>query len=306
MVLRTVPQFSALFVLAGAALLAMPEPQTPGAPSDFKVLRIGTTGSLAEGNDPAKEKSALKTLKGFIKDETDLDNEIIDEDGWQKLCEKMSKGDLQVGVFQGYEYAWASEKYPELKPIALALNVYRYPTAHVVTQKDNKAKTFADLKGGTLDIPSTNEHLLKLYINRQCKELSTTSDKFFSKINVGKSNIEDILDDVVDGMVQAAAVDRAALEAFKTRKPARFNKLKEVAKSQPFPPVVVACYGKYLDAATLRSFREGLLNAHRKEKGQTTLTLFHITGFETVPNDFAKVLEQTRKSYPPDEQSTKK
>ena len=124
-------------------------------------------------------------------------------------------------------------------------------------------------------------------------------EEFFAKIT-NPENVEDALDDAVDGAVQAVAVDRAALEAFKKRKPARFNRLKEVAKSQPFPPTVVVYLEGVLDNATLQRFRDGLLNASRKEKGQTLLTLFRLTGFETVPNDFDRVLAETRKAYPPD------
>ena len=38
----------------------------------------------------------------------------------------------------------------------------------------------------------------------------------------------------------------------------------------------------------------------KKEKGETMLTLFHLTGFERPPEDFGKVLAQTRKDYPPE------
>lgn len=42
-----------------------------------------------------------------------------------------------------------------------------------------------------------------------------------------------------------------------------------------------------------------LLGASRKEKGETTLTLFRLTGFVAVPADFDKVVADTRKTYPP-------
>ena len=45
-------------------------------------------------------------------------------------------------------------------------------------------------------------------------------------------------------------------------------------------------------------FRNGLLKASTKERGQRMLNMFHLTGFETIPDDFPKVLEETRKKYP--------
>jgi len=54
-----------------------------------------------------------------------------------------------------------------------------------------------------------------------------------------------------------------------------------------------------LDDATLKRFRDSLIGASKTEKGKTMLTLFHITGFDPVPNDFDKVLADTRKEFPP-------
>ena len=103
----------------------------------------------------------------------------------------------------------------------------------------------------------------------------------------------------MEGKVQAVGADRAALEAYKRRKPGRFNQLKQVAQSQRFPPGIVAYQEGVLDQATLQRFRDDLLRASRTERGQTLLTLFKLTGFEAVPPDLNSVLAQTRKAYPP-------
>ena len=123
------------------------------------------------------------------------------------------------------------------------------------------------------------------------------SDAFFSKIT-SPENVEDALDDVVDGKIQLTAVDRVGLEAYKRRKPGRFKQLKEIARSQPFPPAVVAYYGGALDAQTLRLVKDGLLNAAKKDKGEMLLNLSHLTSFEDVPEDFAQVVARMRKAYP--------
>jgi ABC-type phosphate/phosphonate transport system substrate-binding protein len=258
------------------------------------VLRIGTSGTLSTDK---KEESALETLKAFIKEETGFDNEIVRQKDWRGLTDKMSKGELHLGVFQGYEFAWAQEKQPELKPLALAVNVYRYPVAYVVTQRDNAVKDFDGLQGQSISIPSGGQRFLRLYVERQCQTRGKKPEEFFAKVTA-PDNTEDAVDDVVDGGVQATVVDRAALEAYKRRKPGRFKKLKEVAHSQPFPPPLVAYYGNVLDEGTRERFRQGLLDAANKDKGQTMLTMFRLTGFEAVPEDFDKVLAETRKNYP--------
>jgi len=97
---------------------------------------------------------------------------------------------------------------------------------------------------------------VRLFVERQCQANGKKPEEFFAKIT-NPENVEDALDDAVDGTVQAVAVDRAALEAFKKRKPARFGRLKEAARSQPFPPSVVAYSEGVLDNATLQRFRDG-------------------------------------------------
>jgi ABC-type phosphate/phosphonate transport system substrate-binding protein len=262
-------------------------------------LRIGISNPLTGDAGPREEKGALKTLQSFIKDEVDMTNSIVHTKGWQELADSMAKGKLQVGVFQGYEYAWAEKKYPGLKPLALAINVYRYPTAFVVAKRGSGIKDCAGLRGKTLALPAGDQPFLKLFVSRRCESLGKKLTEFFSKVNKPKS-IEDGLDDVVDGIVTATAVDRAALEAYKRRKPGRFKQLEDVARSDPFPPIVVAYQDGSLNESTLQRFRKGLLEASRKERAAMMLAMSRLTGFEDIPGDFPKVLERTRKEYPPE------
>jgi ABC-type phosphate/phosphonate transport system substrate-binding protein len=265
----------------------------------LEVLRIGATTSLnPEGNHAKVNENRLETLRSFIKEETGYPNEIITEKDWRTLAEYMAKKERQLGVFQGYEFAWAQEDDPNLKPLALGIDVYRYPVAYIVTNRDNAAKDFSGLTGQSAAVPDTGQRYLTMFVERESQALGKEPSNFFTKVTT-PDNIEDAIDDVVDGKVQAAVADRASLDSYKRRKPGRFAKLKAVAQSQPFPPLVVAYYDQVLDPSTLQRFRDGLLGANRKEKGQTLLTLFRLSGFEAIPNDFDQVLEKTRKTYPP-------
>jgi len=291
---------SFLLVCALPLLLALSGPAADRKGAKTEDLHIGTSGTLASDAPGGKEKAALETLQSFIKEETGLNNDIVREKSWGELADKMAKKQFSLGVFQGYEFAWAQQKYPDLKPLAVAVNVYRYPIVYVIARRDGPAKSFGDLRGKTLGVPAGGGRDLNLFVERQSQAAGKKLDTFFSKVDP-KENVEDALDDVVDGVVQATVVDRASLQAYKRRKPGRFNRLKPVAESKPFPPAVIAYSGTSLDEDTRRRFRDGLLGAAKKERGQMMLTLFRLTGFEAVPADFGKVLEETRKNYPPTE-----
>jgi len=263
------------------------------APSKPKTLLIGSTG--LEGTD-AKEKAALKTLKAFIKDETGLENEIRRRDGWRQLADELAADKLHVGVFQGDEFAWAKSKHPALEPLALGINVDRYPVGYVVAKKGGKISKLADLKGKDVTLAATAPRFLFSFLR---KETGAKPEDYFSALKKTE-NVEDALDDVVDGKVPAAVVEKGSLEAFRRRKPGRFKQLEAVARSEPFPPVVIAYHRDgSLDKSLRATFRQGLLNSSKTERGRTMLTLFRLTGFEPVPSDFDKVLTATEKTYPP-------
>jgi ABC-type phosphate/phosphonate transport system substrate-binding protein len=262
----------------------------------ISVLRIGTSGTLSPvGSD---EKEALQSLQNFIKDETGFANELIREKDWQELAEKMTKGDLHLGVFKGYEFAWAQQKYPDLKPLALAENTRLYTEVYVVTRRDNPAMGFAGLQGQSLALPNTGQPELRLFVAQQCQAQGKKLNTFFAKVT-SPNDVEEALDNVVDGVVQAAVADYTSLDAYKGRKPGRFKVLHYVARSKALPPPVVAYYNQVLDQATLKRFQQGLLNASKSDRGQTLLTLFRLTDFAKVPGDFNEVLAETRKKYPP-------
>jgi len=292
------------WTLTASALLAVLSMEGSAADQKLDVLRIGTSGQLTGPTAGPKEKAGLETLHKYIKEENGLDNEILRQKDWRELADKLTKGQLQLGVFQGYEFAWARQRDPQLKPLAIAVNVNRYPIVYVVTQRDDPAKDFAGLQGQTLALPAAGQGFLSLYLDKQSEASGKSAETFFSKITT-PDNVEDALDSVVDGKVQAVAVDQASLAAYKGRKPGRFKQLKPVAHSKPFPPVVVAYVDSVVDEGTRDLFKKALLDASNNEKGQTLLTLFHLTGFETAPEDFDKVLADTVKEYPPPKEKAK-
>jgi ABC-type phosphate/phosphonate transport system substrate-binding protein len=294
------PRLRAVVLALGlAALAAASAGVASGQKAKLDVLRIGATATLMKEEAEKKKKSPLKSLRSFIRDETGLKNEFVRHKDWSELADALAKGKVNLGVFQGYEFAWAKAKRPQLKPLTIAVSVYRYPVAYVVTRKDNPAKKFDDLKGQSLSIPDTGQTYLNLFAEREAEARGKKLNEFFSKVESAE-DAGAALDDVVDSTVKAAVVDRAALESFKRRKPGRFRQLKEVAKSKPFPPAVVVSYNSNLAKSTLERFRKGMLNAKNSERGETMLNLFGLSGFEDVPNDLERVLTQTRKTYPPE------
>ncbi len=286
-----------------AAILLLLATNLP-AQDGKKILHLGTSGSLGVGTSKDKQKAALDLLHQFIRDETGFHNEIDRCQSWSEEAQALAKGKLQLGVFQGYEFAWAQAKWPELKPLAVGINVHPYAEVHLIVNKNSPATAIAGLRGQALGLAGGGGGLPRLFVEREAAAAGQTPDRFFSRIT-SPNTIEDALDDVVDGIIQATVVDRAGLEAYRQRKPARFNRLKEIGHTPPVPLAVLAYRDKHLDDATVERFRNGLVTANQKEKGQTLLSLFRLTGFSAPPSDFTQVLAATRKAFPPPSQKTK-
>jgi ABC-type phosphate/phosphonate transport system substrate-binding protein len=278
------------------ALLLVLSAQPIPAEQNANILKIGTSGSLSGGK--GMDPSAMDMLESFIKEETGLKSDVEKRKDWRELADKLMNGSVQLGVFQGYEFAWVVHSHPALRPLASAVNVHPYLTVYIIVRHDNPAKSLADLASKTVATAGTDQAYLRLYLNQQARALEKDADNLFTKITAPES-AEDALDDTVDGAIQAAVVSRASLEVFRQRKPGRFKQLRELSHSPPLPPQVVAYKEGALDQPTLNRFRKGLLNSNRKEKGKTMLSMFHLTGFITPPADFDKVMTEAAKEFPP-------
>jgi ABC-type phosphate/phosphonate transport system substrate-binding protein len=275
----------------GAAWTASAIAQAPA------LLKVASTSSLTGVADSAQEKAGQEALKRFIKEETGLATDIGACEPWAAIADRLAKNEIHFGVFQGYEFAWALAKHPELKPLAVGVNGPRNPVACLLTRKDHPAAALADLKGQSLVVPRTIQPCAPLFVDRAVERLGQKTDAFFKEVKA-VDDIEGALDSVIDGPFNATVIDEAALEAYKRRKPGRFKQLKEIARSEPFPPIVIAYKHAALDGQTLDRFRGSLVNAAKKEKGEMLLTLSRLSGFETPAADLPALLTRTRKDYP--------
>src|SRR5207302_7781062 len=100
------------------------------------------------------------------------------------------------------------------------------------------------------------------------------------------------------GEVEATIVDGVGLDCYKRRKPGSFAKLHLAQSSETFPAAVIAYKPGVLGEATLQRFRKGLMQAHRSILGKQLLTMWKLSGFEVVPEDYEETLANIVKAYP--------
>jgi ABC-type phosphate/phosphonate transport system substrate-binding protein len=265
----------------------------------IRVLHIGATEAVVEENVPegSDETSVEATYQQFIQAVTGFGSDIVALDNHEVLAERLASGKLQLGVFMGYEFAWARARHPKLKVLAVSVNHHSYLYPSLVVRRDGPVSDVAGLNGKTLALPRMGQGYSRLFVAAQGRVAGQDPGALLGHI-VSFEDVETPLDDVVDEVGQAAVVDRLGLEAYERRKPRRFARLKMLSESPPMPPALIAYFDGNLDPRTVTRLRDELTKAHQQEQGEHLLMLFRLTRFAPPSPDFERVLADTRKIYP--------
>jgi ABC-type phosphate/phosphonate transport system substrate-binding protein len=267
--------------------------------ADSGVVLVGMMRSYFPETPEVVIPALMRPFKSLIETQIGMKGDLTAVARPEELGQQITEGKRHAGIFHGYEFAWARQKFPQLRTLVTAVNE-RPLYAYVVVHRDNAAAGFADLKGKSLAQARTTRSYCRLFVDRRCKECDQEPASYFSEI-LTPGDIEESLEEVVDGKAQAAVVDAISLALFQQRKPGRYERLKKVAESELFPAAVIAYRPGILAEATLRRLRDGLINANQTRRGQQLLQLSRLTGFELAPAEYEKQLAAIFKAYPPAE-----
>ncbi len=277
--------------------LASLTPASEKEEAQAEILRIGMVNSLFRDIKPALVQMSMQPFSSLVRSQTGLDGRPVVIDNALTLGQQLHDNKLQFGVFHGVEFAWAQQKYPDLRPLVIAINRHRQLRANLVVRYDSLVKGFADLKGKKLALPRGSREHCHLFLQRECSNGTGKEKDSLGKM-VAHPDVEAALDDVLRRKVDAAVVDSVALESYQLLKPGCYSGLKIVQKSEMFPAAVVAYRHGALDDAILARFREGLLKAHQNTRTRELMFMWRLTAFEAIPDGFQQNLIDIRKSYP--------
>ncbi len=240
----------------------------------------------------------MRPFQSLLEAQTGLSSQLVVSDDALHLGQRMKDGEVQLGIFHGVEFAWARAKYPQLRPLVIAVNKQPLLRAHLVVRDDGKITAIDDLKGRVLALPHMSREHCRLFLERRCVADGQTPETFFGRVSVPRDACYAI-DDVIDGAAQAAVIDDTDLAAYRARYPEYFAKVKVLRKSEAFPCTVIACYPGKLGAERSERFRSGMLAAKSNRQGRQMLQLCRITSFEEVPDNFDQTLRDIAQAYPP-------
>jgi ABC-type phosphate/phosphonate transport system substrate-binding protein len=262
------------------------------------VLRIGLIGTLFRDTSEPLIQVMMRPFKSLLEAQAGVTGHLVASGDADKLGRQLKDDEVQLGVFHGFEFAWARLKDPKLKPLLIVVNQHRFLRAHLVVRRESKVEGTDSLKGQVVALARRSREHCRLYLERRCVPPGSTPQQFFARVTA-PLDAEDALDDLVDGSVEAVVVDASELEGYQKRKPNRSSRVKTLHQSEPFPCGVIAYYPGSVSESLLQRVREGMIAAKNTRRGQQLLEMCRITAFEAVPDDYEQMLSDIVKAYPP-------
>jgi ABC-type phosphate/phosphonate transport system substrate-binding protein len=262
---------------------------------DKDVYKIGIPRSIFRDVPPALLAFAGQPLKDLMKTQGGIEGDVVNAADAMSVARDIDAGKLHLGVFFGHEFAQAKDKYPKLEAIVCTAPRPREVQAFLIVRWDCEAKSFADMKGTKLAIANKSRDHARLFLaKKQAEELGGESNCTTEKCDT----VHDAIEKVLEGEADVTVVDAAAWNYFQKLYPGRSKNLRELARSDVFPPTVIAYKTGSLDEAVVKSLREGLLTAHENAKAARLMNLIRIDRFDSVPENYDESLKACLKAYP--------
>jgi len=267
---------------------------SPMRAQDPEVLTIGFVDSMVQNLSPARKKLLDSEFPDLVKEVTGFKSQVAKGGSPFDGAKSLAAGKWHMGVFQGVEFAWAQSKDPKLQPLMFAVQNKGAVYALLVAKKESTAAGFPDLKGKDVAFQEAKVHC-RLFAE---KNAGGDPKTFFGKL-ANASGGQAALDDILLDKVQAAIVDSDSMATYKDIQPGRFKRLKVLAKSEPFPPTVLAYYQGGLSDRVLNQFRDGMLKADKTRSSRDAMAEAGISAFEPVTEEYRQLLTSIVKAYPP-------
>src|SRR5581483_4119811 len=84
-----------------------------------EVLRIGLIGTLFRDVPETAVMAMMQPFATLMESQTGLTGQLIPAGDADDLGQQLANDKVQLGVFHGVEFAWARQKYPDLKPLVI-------------------------------------------------------------------------------------------------------------------------------------------------------------------------------------------
>jgi phosphonate transport system substrate-binding protein len=280
----------AVCLLATSATLAGEKEATP-------IVQMGMIQSLFRGSETGALLAQTSPLGDMLLSQSDMKGQVSVVTDPDELVQQVQKGDLHIAVIHGIEYAWVRDKYPDVKPLVLAVNRDVQLKALILVREDSKIQSLADLHGKPFSFHRRAFNHVYLYLHHAIQEAGFEPTAYFAPSPTPANN-DQAIESVIDGTTDGTIIDAVSWSVYCQRKPGRAKRLRAIQESGWFPTATVIYNAKNCDPKLMDKVREALLNSNKNMLGRQMLTLWRLTQFSEIPKEYEPLLASSVKAYP--------
>jgi ABC-type phosphate/phosphonate transport system substrate-binding protein len=288
--------------LAGLGVIGMgAAAYLPGASvfaEDPRAIQIGIPQNLFRDVPKPLYEAVAPQIGKLMQKVMGVSGNVMLLSGGDEVRRDLDENKVQLGVFHGFEFAWAQSKNPELRPLVIAVKQNQKLNAQVIVASNSSIAKLEDLKDQPVAIAKGTPEHARLFLSRRTQRIGHRMDKFFGPRS-SPNNVTAALDDVINGKAKATVVDGAAWESYTFNFPGKAAKLKPLLKSEDFPAGVIAYKQGALTEAEIKRYRDGLTAAHQCSDGMQLMMLAKMKRFEVIPADYQQTCTNIARAYPP-------
>jgi ABC-type phosphate/phosphonate transport system substrate-binding protein len=274
--------------------LISPLPAHSGDAGGPTAVHFALPGTLFPDQTEQTRRLAGKAYQNLMQSQLGLSVECMLVANATTVADRLDRGEAQLGVFQGFEFAWAKAKHPELRPLVVAVPYHEIRVCLVV-RADSHAEALADLGNEKVAIPAGTREYVRMFLDK----LRSAEPAHGHEVEIVKpADADEALEDLIDGKLSGALVTQASLTSFQDLKPGRYARLKVLTRSETFPFAVVAYKKGAVDPSLLKLCCDGLSGAEKDARACVPLRLMRLKGFAPVPADYSERLDDILRAYP--------
>jgi len=282
-----------MVVMALVAISAPPRVVAGDPPS--AEVKLGLVQGLFRDVQPAMMQALARPFRELMQKQTGYTGDVEICADALTLAEKLKSKQVQLGVFHGFEFAWAQKKCADLIPLIITMPPGDKVQAFIVVGHESTVTSLDDLKDETVVIARGAKGHSLAFLDKSREGFAKTVARPLNRANL---TAEDVLNGIAGGEFAAALVDSTSLEGYKTLQPGAFKQLKVLLKSEEVPAAVVAYRKGGLTDEQIVNIRTGMINAQKTNSGKMLMTMWNLKGFRVPPEDFQTHLDTILKAYP--------
>ena len=242
-----------------------------------------------------------RSIVNWVGEHTGLDVQFVDNLPWQEREQRFETGDIHAIWMCGLPYILKADQGDlpiELlaAPVMVGERYQHQPVyfSDVVVSQDSRFHSFTDLHGASWAYNEPHSHS---GYNLTCYHLARIGRPkgFFGRV-VQAGAHQTALEMVLDGRIDASAIDSTVLEAELQNHPEIAGRLRVIERlgPSPIPPWVIR---QDLPQELVTAIRRAFLTMHTQPVGQELLVSGSIERFVTVNDrDYDPIREMTRQA----------